>query len=396
MTTSAQSLERARTLLTMSRPADAERQVRGVLTEEPHHPTAHAFLALALSQQGRHDEARDAAHEAVRLAPEHWFPHYVAGQVHLRARRPDEAVAAAEAALAVAPEQASVWELLARAHVPMGRWPQVIEAARRGLAVDPQQPDLVGLLSLAHTALGEAEPARATAAHALRLNPESATAHLVHGRAALAFGDPRVAADAFRQVLRLDPGFDQARDLLVRALKAGNPLHRALSRLRSRFRGGWWMVCLLPVLPPVIAFFVLIALLHWAAWISEAVTTLRLARAKSTRLLFEGVESRLALLCCCLLAAGATLLGLGIGLGQEVVGTAGAGVMALVTPVQEAAHTGSRGGRKVLYLWAFLLAVAMIWAMVAGSMGPAMLSLYAALATIWVAAGVRRVFGKVS
>ncbi|WP_171074681.1 tetratricopeptide repeat protein [Nonomuraea basaltis] len=387
-----ESLQRARALLQLGRPAGAERELRGVLAVEPQHDMAHCLLALALVHQGKGLEAIAAAQEAVRLVPEHWYPHYVAGQVYYRLRLPNQAAAAAEASLAHSPEQASTWELLARAHMLKGQWRQMADAARRGLAIDPQVSDLVSLLSMAHTRLGEAEPARAAAAHALQLNPESATAHLASGRAALAFGDPRAAADSFREVLRLDPGFGPAKDLLVTALKQRNPLQRILSNLRRRYRGGWRLVFLLPVAPPLIAVFVLIALMHWAAWVSEAVTVLRLARAKATRLLFEGAEARVAMACCALAVAGAGVLVLGIALGLEAVGTAGVAVMALITAVQEATHTGSPRGRKVLYGWAGLLVVAIAAAVIAGAPVVALLGVYAGLGTIWVAAGVRRFF----
>ncbi|WP_336207282.1 tetratricopeptide repeat protein [Nonomuraea sp. LPB2021202275-12-8] len=386
------SIERARTLLELRRPADAERELRGVLAQDPQHATAHSFLALALVGQGNAADAVAEAHEAVRLAPDHWFPHYVAGHVHYRTRRPDQAMEAIRASLALSPEHAPTWSLLARTHMLKGQWREMADAAGRGLALDPEQSEPASLLSLAHTALGEAEPAQAAAEQAVRLDPENATAHLVYGRAALAFGDPRRAADAFREVLRLDPGFDQARDLLVVALKQRNPIYRWLARLQGRFRGGWRLLFLLPAVPPVIAVFVLIALLHWAAWLAEAWTTLRLARAKATQLLFEGADARVAVLSCCLAVVGAAGLAAGIALGQEAVGTAGVAVMALVTPVQEAAHTGSSRGRAVLYGWAGLLALAIATSVVVASVGPALLSAYAALATIWVASGVRRLF----
>ncbi len=388
----ADPVQRARALLEMRRPAEAERELRGLLAEEPQHAAGHALLALALVEQHRVDEAVAESHEAVRLAPDTWFPHYIAGQVHNRARRPDEAIAAARAALALSPEWAPIWELLARAHLLKGEWPLVAGAARQGLALEPESSDLMSLLSLAHTRLGQAREAGDTAARAVALAPESATAHLVYGRAALASGDPRTAADAFREVLRLDPGYGQARDLLVTALKERNPLYRGLSRLRGRFLGGWRLLFLLPALPPVIMVFVLIALLHWAAWVAEAVTVLRLARAKATSLLFEGSESRVALASCGLLGAGAATLVAGIVLGNDVVGTAGAAVMALVTAVQEAAHTGSPRGRAVLYGWAALLGVAVVVSVASGAWPVALLTAYTALATIWIAAGVRRVF----
>ncbi|MFG1687056.1 tetratricopeptide repeat protein [Nonomuraea sp. NPDC049269] len=391
--TVADPVQRARTLLQMRRPAEAERELRGALAQEPQHTTAHSFLALALVQQGNVAEAIAEAHEAVRLAPDQWFTHYVAGQVHLRAGRPDEALTAVHASLDLEPEYAPTWELLARVHVFKGQWPQAADAARRGLAVDPQESDLASLLAVALTGLGEAEQATAAAAHAVQLDPESATAHLAYGRAALAFGDPRRAADAFREVLRLDPGFDQARDLLVLALKQRNPLYRQLSRLRGRFRGGWRLVFLLPAVPPLIVVFILIAVLHWAAWVAEAWTTLRLARAKATRLLFEGAESRVAVLCCGLVIAGAALLALGVTLGQDALGTAGVAVMALVTAVQEAVHTGSARGRALLYGWTAVLVLAIVTSVVLGSASMALLGVYAGLATIWGAAGVRRVLG---
>ncbi|GAA4205455.1 hypothetical protein GCM10022252_66110 [Streptosporangium oxazolinicum] len=385
-------LARARLLLRMGRPADAERELRGVLTEQPQHVGAHALLGWALAQQGRTGEALEESREAVRLAPDDWMPHYLSGQVHHRAGLIEEAARATAAAIALQPEYAPSWELLARVHMTRRDWVQMAECADRGLSLEPQDADLAALRAIALTMLGRHEQARAAATQAVSNDPESVRAHWAHGRAALAAGDPRTAAESFREVLRLDPGFEAARDCLVFALKERNPVHRTLSRLRRRFVGGWRLVFLLPALPPVILVFVIIALLHWAAWIAESWTTLRLARAKATRLLFEGAAARVSMLCLGLLGAGAALLGLGVGLGQETLGVAGAATMALITPVQEAAHTGSPAGRRVLYGWAILLAVVALGAMVTSAFSPALLATYAALATIWIAAGVRKIF----
>nr|BFE86998.1 hypothetical protein GCM10020093_095990 [Planobispora longispora] len=99
-------------------------------------------------------------------------------------------------------------------------------------------------------------------------------------------------------------------------------------------------------------------------------------------------------LCCALLAAGATLIVLGAVSSHEVVGAAGAAVMALITPVQETVHTGSPLARIVLYGWAGLLALVIAVSAVLASMSAVMLSTYAGLATIWIAAGVRRLTGR--
>ncbi|MEU6409664.1 tetratricopeptide repeat protein [Microbispora sp. NPDC046933] len=393
MVTAAAPIERARTLLELRRPEEAERELRGLLAQDPQNVDGHAFLAVALTGQRRPVEAIGEAVEAVRLAPDHWFPHYVAGQAYYGAGRPREAADAAQACLELAPEHAPAWELLARVHVYVEHWPRAADAARHGLALAPEDADLAGLLAVALTMLGDAAGAKEAAARAVGLAPESALAHLAYGRAQLAFGSPGEAARAFREVLRLSPGFDQARDLLVAALKRRNPVYRLLARLRGTFFGGWRMLFLLPVMPPVIALFVLIALLHWAAWVAEAVTTLRLARARATRLLFEGAEARVALVCCCLLAAGTALLVTGVAAAQEAVGVAGAAVMTLITPVQEAAHTSAPRGRALLYGWAILLGLAAALAVLLSSPAAALLAAYAGLAGIWVAAGVRRLAG---
>ncbi|MEO3874395.1 tetratricopeptide repeat protein [Nonomuraea sp. B12E4] len=380
---------RAGTLLRMERLADAERELRGLLAVQPEHVTAHAMLALALVWQGRPVKAVSESQEAIRLAPDHPYPHYVAGVVYHRIGHTDLAIGAIEASLALNPADARTWKLLANVRLQRDRYHEAADAARRGLALDPENSDLVSLLAKIHISLGEGEPARAAAAHAVRLDPESATAHLTLGQAELAFGAPRRAAESFRETLRLDPGFDPARELLVTALKLRNPLYRVLTKSRGHL-GGWGMLGLLPLLPPLIAVFVLIALLHWAAWVAESVTMLRLTLGRATRLLFAGVEARTALVCCLLVVAGAGVLALGIGLGRDTVGTAGVAVMTLVTAVQEAAHTGSARGRAILYGWTGLLGVTIAGSVALGSTSAALLSAYAGLGTIWVAAGVRR------
>ncbi|MGW4797629.1 tetratricopeptide repeat protein, partial [Nonomuraea sp. NPDC004297] len=223
----------------------------------------------------------------------------------------------------------------------------------------------------------------------VRLDPENPTAHFTLGHVELRLGDPRRAAGSFREVLRLDPGFGVAGDGLVAALKRRNPIYRRLSRLRGRFPQGWRLIFLLPAAPPVILVFAVVAVLHWVSWVAEAWSVLRLARGRATRLLFEGVEARVAALCLGLVAAGAVLLVLGIVLEADVMGVPGAALMALVTPVQEAAHTGSPRGRAILYGWAVLLAVAVAVSVLLAAPVAALLAVYAALATVWLATPVR-------
>lgn len=395
--------ERARTLLQMGRAEAAERELRGALAVDPLHVVSHALLALTLVTRGAVDEAIAEAGEAVRLAPEHWFPHYMAGQVLYYADRPEEALRAARAALAIDLDQAQIWELLARVHGDRKEWPLMAEAARRGLALDPHDSKLVSFLAVALGELGDREQALAVAGDAVRLDPEAPLAHLVYGRVLLAFGSARDAARAFREVLRLDPGMDQARELLVVALKRRNPLYRVVSRLPAGL-GNRRMLALLPLLPPLIAVFVAIAVVHWTMWVAESLVTLRLARGSYTRLLFRRGEVRSAALCCAALTGGAASLALGVALSHPVTGVAGAALLALVTPVQEAAHTASPLARRILTGWAVALALAVaaslafpvLWPDAERPENVPLLAMWAGLGTIWVAVAVRRLFGRVT
>ncbi|MET8333333.1 tetratricopeptide repeat protein [Streptosporangium canum] len=394
--------ERARTLLRMGRAEAAERELRGALAVDPLHVVSHSLLALTLVTRGAVDEALTEAGEAVRLAPEHWFPHYMAGQVLYYADRPDEALRAARAALAIDLDQVQIWELLARLHGEREEWPLMAEAARRGLALDPHGSRLVSFLAVALGELGDREQALAVAGDAVRLDPEAPLAHLVYGRVLLAFGSARDAARAFREVLRLDPGMDQARELLVVALKRRNPLYRAVSRLPGSL-GSWRVLALLPLISPLIAIFVVIAVAHWAMWVAESLVTLRLARGAYNRLLFRRGELRSAVLCGAVLAGGTALLVLGVTLSHPVTGVAGAALLALVTPIQEAAYTASPLARKILTGWAGALALVIAVSLALSVLWPAriptgvpLLAMWAGLGTIWVAVAVRRLFGRVS
>jgi predicted Zn-dependent protease len=80
-------LDRARLLLAQSRPADAERETMLALAQQPDSPQALALLALSRIEQDKRKEALEAAREAVGLAPDQPFLHYVHAHVLRNADR---------------------------------------------------------------------------------------------------------------------------------------------------------------------------------------------------------------------------------------------------------------------------------------------------------------------
>lgn len=389
-------LDRARTLLRLGRNGMAERELRGILARDPGHVLGRALLALALAAQDRHDEALAEAGETVRLAPDHWYSHYTVAQVLLHAGRTAEAVRAGQAALAVDRGQAQVWDLLARAHLDRREWWHAEQAARQGLLLDPHSSALHGHLALALTALQDRAQAMAAAADALRLDPENAQAYLRYGRTALACGDHRAAVHAFRAAMRLEPDLEQARDLLLAAIKRGNPVYRVLSRFLLRFRSGPRPLVLLPLAPPLLVLAGLAALLHWVMWTAYVLTCLRSARGAYADLLFDRRERRTTTLACAALACGVVLLTLGVLLSHPVLAGACAATMALVTPLQEAFHGGYPPVRRFLYGWSAALAGTIALTLALSAVLPAApltavtaVTAGAALGTVWLAVAAR-------
>lgn len=389
-TGAADAAGRARTLLQLRRPDAAEREARGALARDPQHPEAHAMLALALSALRRADEALAEANEAVRLAPDSWLPHYVAGHVLLNAGQARAGLPAAWAALRVDPGKAVVWKLVTRLHLKLNECWLAAQAAHRGLTHDPEDSDLASLQSLALADLALAPGAATLAAQAVRLNPEEPLAHLAVGHAALVAGDPGTAARAFREALRLDPGNEHAREWLVIALKQRDPVYRSLyqalrgfGKQRLRLPLALWAVL-----------FIVLAAANWALWTADAVQTLRLARDPSHRRLLHHRQVRAAWLSAAAVAAGFAALAAGPLTGRAGIASAGVALAALVTPIQETGSGTAPPGRMILGGWAALLTLATAALVVLSAVSPDAAPLgvpvaLLAVLTIWPARWVR-------
>lgn len=281
--------ERGWLLAQQGRPELAEREYRLALAEDPHDADTHALLALVLAgQEPRRAEALAAAREAVGLAPDEPFPHYAEAVVHIEAERWDDAQRPAEQAVRIDPDDPGHYAVLAAAHLGRRRWREALEAADDALAIDPTHTGAANLRASALVHLGRREEAGATLQGALARDPENSYTHANQGWALLHRGDRKAALGHFRESLRLDPESDWAREGLVEALKAGNPLYAGMlryflwmNRLPARTRwmvllGGWlgYRVvrgaaasnpALAPWLAPLVTAYVAFVLLSWIA-----------------------------------------------------------------------------------------------------------------------------------
>lgn len=209
----------------------AEREYRLALVEDPHDAGAHALLALLLAdQEARRDDALAEARAAIGLAPDDAFPHYAEAYVHLQADRWEESERAATTAIHIDPDDPANYAALSAALLGRRRWAEALAAADTGLELDPEYSTLVNLRAQALVQLGRRDEANATLHGALGRDPENSVTHANQGWALLHRGDREGALSHFRESLRLDPEGEWAREGLVEALKAKNPLYAAMLR----------------------------------------------------------------------------------------------------------------------------------------------------------------------
>lgn len=233
-------------LFQLDRYAEAEREFRRYLAEEPGDAAGHAWLALCLVELEKLPEATDEAQQAIVADPTSDFHYYVLGRVLLERNHLAEARRAFQQAIESAPEEVRNHSGMGLVELRQSRWREALAAADQGLALDPEDATCLNIRSAALTHLGRRSEAAETIQDALASNPEDSYIHANHGWAELHNGRPTAALDHFREALRLDPTNEFARSGIVEAMKARNPIYRvmlgyflAMQRLSSQSR---WIV----------------------------------------------------------------------------------------------------------------------------------------------------------
>ena len=209
---------------------EALEQLDRLIREEPYHGTAHALRALIHANQGRLDRAADDAGTAKQLAPEHPFVLYAVGAVALQQGAVLEAIRAAQEAQQLNPTYADAVLLEARARATAGQWPRVIALADGVLEQDPDNEEAAVLAAVARDVERKGvldDEAWKSLAERFPFNP---VARAGSGWTRMHAGQIRAARAEFEQALALDPSLPWAKQGLVLALKARNPVYALLLR----------------------------------------------------------------------------------------------------------------------------------------------------------------------
>ena len=217
--------------------AEALEQLDRLIREEPYHGPAHALRALIHANQGRLDRAADDARVAKQLASDHPFVLYVAGAVALQQGAVLEAIRAAQQAQQLDPTYADAVLLEARARATAGQWARVIALADGVVQQEPENEEAAVLAAVARDVEREGElDEMAWKALAERF-PSNPVARAGAGWTRMHAGQIRAARAEFEQALALDPSLPWAKQGLVLALKARNPVYALLLRFFLWFSG---------------------------------------------------------------------------------------------------------------------------------------------------------------
>lgn len=346
-------LTQAQFLLQQRHYGDAESLLRQALATDPSDAEAHALLAFALLYQSRLTDAVSEAQAAVRFAPDDPFGHYVGALVLLQMGNADEALSAIHAAIRLAPEQARYHAVEGSIYLQRREWQKALDAAETGLRLDPRHVQCANLRAMALVKLGRKDEAGQMLDAALARDPENAMTHANQGWALLHQGEHQQALRHFREALRLNPGLGWAREGIVEALRARNPIYRLLLRYflwmsRLQVRAQWGLIvgalllnnvidylassvpALRPILTPFNYLYIVFAFLSWTA---RPLFTLLLRLDRSGRLVLsdEEVVASNWVGVCLLAAVGSLVAALATGYGAFL--TAAISALALIVPV---------------------------------------------------------------
>ncbi len=200
--------------------------LRRLLSTEPEHVRALCLLAVAEMELGDVSAAQRTVGDALALAPDAAYTHYLHATILLRARQATAAAAAARESIRLAPQSWAAHSVLARALVLLPRNLRQAEAAAdRAVELAPDEPDAhlaVATVALTARRLGKAVQA-------------------VQRALAIAPNDPRLL-DALSE-MHLQRGRPVAALNVAGALARGHP---TAERLRHRLIQSSWLLTVLP------------------------------------------------------------------------------------------------------------------------------------------------------
>jgi adenylate cyclase len=187
----------------------AEREFQRALALNPHYPTANQWYSIALSESGKHAEAKQHAEAAVQQDPLNGVMHQALGLVRYYARDYPAATVSTRKALELTPQLPLARVVLAKSLIMQGKTEEAVAVCEAVPA--PRPVDVLLTMGIAHARGGNRAAADAIFNQLNGRQPKPAAVltqwHAATGNYDAAYASASNAA-ALPAVLRIDPLFD--------------------------------------------------------------------------------------------------------------------------------------------------------------------------------------------
>jgi Flp pilus assembly protein TadD len=171
---------------------------------------AHNILGMALSEQGKIEEAIVHYNEALRIKPDFAKAHNNLGRVLARQGKIQEAIAHYTKALQIDPNYTEVHKNIGRALAREGKIQEAIVHYTEALRIDPHDVEVHNNLGIVLTRQGRFQEAIIHITEALRIEPNSAEIYINLGNIFAEQGKIEEAIFHYTKALRIKPNFAEA------------------------------------------------------------------------------------------------------------------------------------------------------------------------------------------
>lgn len=236
---------RVEILIQQKKFADAEKILKGLLSEDSGNIQYLSLLSEVYLQQNKSDEAKSIIDHAIGISPDSPILFYIRSRISIQENDYNEAESNIRQSIKLDPYDADYYALLASIKLSRKQFEEALELANKALEIDAENLLGLNIRSTALIKLNKHEESFQTIEGALREDPNNAYTHANYGWGLLEKGDHKKAMEHFRESLKNDPNSGYAQSGMLEALKATNPVYRLflkysffMSNLTAKYQWG--------------------------------------------------------------------------------------------------------------------------------------------------------------
>jgi tetratricopeptide (TPR) repeat protein len=193
----------------------------------------HNNMGLALSDQGRINEAINHYHKALRINPNDIYAHSNLGIALFNQEKTDEAIDHFRKALQIDPSIPEIYVLMGTALIKKEMIDKAIDYFRKALQLKPDITEAQYYLKKALTTLKKIDEAFAKTKEAVENNPDDPSLHYRLGRLYQQKGELDEAIDQYQKALSIQSEFPEALNSLAEVYVARGDYDMAVSVLKK-------------------------------------------------------------------------------------------------------------------------------------------------------------------